>query len=269
MQEQLIHEHRSIDDVLSEKVTLGDNVRAFYKEMKTNLRLEAACIAACETGEWGTEALAYLINAPFMNELGLAGGISVGASYAIHHVYRHARARHKTPSFGDAAGYVATTESGCIIGATLTEYSLGKFATRLSQNPVSTSNIIVRGLGLIPAFGIGLVLMSAFTFRKQEIARWAGEKDVLIDLKREESLEYSLNGRKLRVRGANSGFTLKERSLPATYRADFDGENSALYVLSSNLAKTTPYGCCIQDYCEGMFKASGHELVKVEGLHAA
>jgi len=264
-----MHNHKTIEDVLNDKAEFKDNAKAFWKEIKGNVRLEAACILACEAGEWGTEILAYGIGLPFMNEIGILGGIAVGSSYALYHVYKHAQSHDGgKASLWDAAGYAATTESGCIIGATLAEYAAGKFIAT-TNNPLDLNNIIVRGTALIPAFAIGLTLMSAFTYiKKKEVGRFVSEKDVLKNIKPQENLEYLLKKNKLEIKGKKSNIVIKEKKLPKTYHDDFDKNNSSLYVLQSKICRAKPeYGHVIQEYCEELFKQAGHTLTHVTNIY--
>ena len=263
------YQHKSIEEILDEKVRFKDNRRMFYKEMKQNFKLETICILACETGEWGTEILAYAANLPLMNEVGILGGVLLGGSYALYHVYKHAKAHNaENASLWDAAGYAASTESGCIIGATLSEYSAGKFVAT-TNNPIALNNVIVRGAALLPAFGIGLCLMSAFTYnKKKEIARWVGDKGILPDVKPKNGLEYQLEGNKLEINGENSNMIIREKKLPRTHRKDHDMEKESLFTLQSKLARAKPeYAGIMTGYCEKLLTKEGHSLTPVSNIY--
>lgn len=265
-----MHGHKGIEEILDEKVTLKDSSKTFYKEMKHNLKLEAVCILSCEAGEWATEILAFLARTPFQNELGILGGISVGGSYALYHVYKHAKEHNtKNASLIDAAGYAATTESGCIVGATLSEYAAGKFITT-TNNPLALDNAIIRASALVPAFAIGLVLMSAFTYaKKKEVGRWIGEKGALKKILPKDNLDYKLSNDTLEVKGKRSGFSIKEKNLPATYCHSFDKEKNSLYLLSSKIARTKPeYSHVLEEYCEELFKEAGYALTPVSNIYS-
>lgn len=260
-------EHRTIEEILNEKITLEDNARAFYKEMKQNFKLETICILTCEAGEWLTEIGAYLSGITFQNEIGILGGITAGGSYALYHVYKHAKKHNaKNVSLIDAAGYAASTESGCVIGATMSEYTAGKFIAT-NNNPLTLNSAIIRGGALVPAFAIGLVLMSAFTYaKKKELARGVAKKGALEKLK--PSLEYELDENKLEIKGKNSLF-IKEKKLPKTYQKDFDKETGSLYIFQSKIIRAKPeYGHEIQEYCEEMFKESGYDLTFVDNIYS-
>lgn len=259
---------KTIEEILNEEIKLKDNSKIFYKEMKQNLKLEAICILTCEAGEWVTEIIMYLGGVAWQNEIGILGGIAAGGSYALYHVYKHAKKHNaKNVSLGDAAAYAASTESGCVIGATLSEYSAGKFITT-TNNPLDLNNAIIRGGSLVPAFAIGLVLMSAFTYsKKKEIARWIGKKGALEKIK--PDLEHSLEKNKLEIRGKNSNMAIKEKKLPKIYQNDFSKENNSLYILQSKIARAKPEYChVLEDYCEELFKKAGYELTEVENIYS-
>lgn len=262
--------HKTIEDVLNEEVKFKDSSKMFYKEMKQNFKLEALCILTCEAGEWLTEIIAFSAGATYQNEVGILGGIAAGGSYALYHVYKHAKKHNsKNVSFADAAGYAASTESGCVIGATLSEYAAGKFMTA-TNNPVTLNSAIIRGCTLIPAFAIGLVLMSAFTYaKKTEVARGVGKKGALRSIKPLPSLECKLKKNKLKVKGKNSNFLIKEKKLPKTYQNDFNKETDSLYIIKSRIARSKPEcGHVIQEYCKGLFKEAGHDLEFVDNIYS-
>ena len=259
--------HKTIEEILNEEIKLRDSSRVFYKEMKQNLKLETVCILTCEAGEWGTEILTYLAGVPFQNEIGILGGVMAGGSYALYHVYKHAKKHNaKNVSIIDAAGYAASTESGCVIGATMSEYAAGKFIAT-TNNPLTLNSAIVRGGALVPAFAIGLFLMSAFTYnKKKEVARGIAEKGALEKIK--PSFEHELNKSKLEIKGKSSLF-IKERKLPKTYQKDFKKETDSLYVFQSKIARAKPeYGHEIHEYCEDLFKEAGHNLTLVENIYS-
>ncbi|MBU4502456.1 MAG: hypothetical protein KKA79_07705 [Nanoarchaeota archaeon] len=265
-----MHSHKTIEDVLNEDIQFGDKAKALWKEMKTNVKLEAACILACEFGEWGTEILAYGIGLPFMNEIGILGGVALGGGYALYHVYQHAKAHNEgVPSLLDAAAYAGSTESGCIIGATLAEYSAGKFVATVN-NPLALSNILVRGAALIPAFGIGLTLMSSFTYtKKKEVVRWVSEKDAIKNIKAEGNLEHKLNKNKLEIKGQNSNMIIKEKGLPRTYHNDYDKDKNSLYLIQSKIARAKPdYGQIVQDHAEHLFEEAGYSINPVFNIYS-
>lgn len=259
---------KTIEEILDEEVKLKDNFRMFYKEMKQNLKLETVCILACEAGEWATEIATYLGGIAFQNEIGILGGITAGGSYALYHVYKHAK-KHNTKNVAltDAAAYAASTESGCIIGATLSEYSAGKFIAT-TNNPLTFNNAMIRGVALAPAFAIGLVLMSAFTYnKKKETARYVTKKGALEKIK--PGLEHHLNKNKLEIKGRNNSITIKETNLPKTYQKDFNKEIDSLYTLQSKIVRAKPeYSHEIEEYCEELFKKAGYDLIPVENIYS-
>jgi len=260
-------EHKTIEEILNEEIRLRDSSRAFYKEMKQNLKLEAVCILTCEAGEWVTEILTYLAGMPFQNEIGILGGITAGGSYALYHVYKHAKKHNsRNVSFIDAAGYAASTESGCIIGATMSEYAAGKFIAT-TNNPLTLNSAIVRGGALIPAFAVGLVLMSVFTYnKKKEVARGVAEKGALDKIK--PDLEHRLKRNKLEIIGKNSLF-IKEKNLQKTYQGNFNKETDSLYVFQSKIVRAKPgYGNGLQEYCEELFKEVGYNLTFVDNIYS-
>lgn len=260
--------YKTIEEILNEKISLKDNSKAFCKEMKKNLELEAVCILSCEAGEWLTEVGAFLAGLSFQNEVGILGGVTAGASYALYHVYNHAK-KHSSEraSLIDAASYVASTESGCVIGATMSEYAAGKFIA-ITNNPLTWNNAAVRALTLVPAFGIGLLLMSAFTYIKgKETFRGVSNKGILPELK--PNLEYELRGNKLKIKGKNSSLLIKEKRLPATYQEEFDENKYSLYSMLSKTARVRPeYGHVIEEYCEDLFHNAGYELNIMSNIYS-
>lgn len=261
-------EHKTIEEILDEKITFKDSYNAFYREMKHNLKLEAICILTCEAGEWLTEIGAFLAGCSLQNEIGIIGGVSAGASYALYHVYKHAKKHgEENASLVDAAWYAGSTESGCVIGATLSEYTAGKFIVS-SNNPLTLNNAAIRAATLIPAFGIGLVLMSAFTYKKRrECSMGVSEKKVLEKLK--PSLEYKLDKNKLEIIGQGSSLVIKEKNLPKTYQNSFDKTKHSLYVINSDIVRAKPeYGHEVGEYCEELFQQAGHKLELFDNIYS-
>ncbi len=261
-------EHKTLEEILDEKISLKDSSRAYYREMKKNLKLEAACILACEAGEWLTEIGAFLAGLSFYNEIGILGGITAGASYSMYHVYKHAKKHNSgNASLVDAAAYFVSTESGCVIGATMSEYAAGKFIAA-TNNPLTWNNAMVRALTLAPAFGIGLVLMSAFTYVKgKETVRGVSKKGILQELK--PNMEYEPNSNKLEIKGKGSSLLIKEKKLPATYRKEFDKNKYSVYSMQSNIARVNPeYSHVVEEYCEDLFQKAGYELTIVNNVYS-
>jgi hypothetical protein len=261
-------EHKTIEEILDEKISFKDNYNAFYREMKRNLKLETICILSCETGEWLTEIGAFLAGCSFQNEIGILGGVSAGASYALYHVYKHAKKHGKEKaSFIDAAWYAGSTESGCVIGATLAEYSAGKFIVS-SNNPLTLGNAAIRAATLVPAFGIGLVLMSTFTYwKRRECSRGISEKKVLENLK--PSLEYKIDKDKLEILGKGSSLIINEKNLPKTYQNSFDKTKYSLYAVDSDIVRAKPEYCHeVDEYCEELFQQAGHKLELVDNIYS-
>lgn len=261
-------QHKTIEEILDEKISFRDNYKAFFREMKRNLKLEAICILSCEAGEWLTEIGAFLAGCSFQNEIGIIGGVSAGASYALYHVYKHAKQHGKEKaSLIDAAWYAGSTESGCVIGATLAEYSAGKFIVS-SNNPLTLNNAVIRAATLIPAFGIGLVLMSSFTYLKsKECFRGISDKGALEKLK--PSLEYSLNKDELEIIGKGSTLVIKEKKIPKTYQKSFDKNEHSLYTINSGIVRAKPeYGHEFEEYCEKLFQQSGYKLEFVDNIYS-
>jgi len=208
--------------------------------------------------EWATEIGAYLSKLPLQNEIGIIGGIAAGFSYAMYHIYKDARKHHARASFSDATLYAASTESGCVISATLAEYISGKIIST-AHNPLAQSNIPLRLGSLVPSFGLGLLVMSAFTYaKKKEVCRFISEKDTLHKLQTEGRLEVRYYGKHMKVRGNASGFMLTEKRHPKVYHNEFDAKNFSLYVISSRLARAKPaYAGELEEYVFSMFKNAG------------
>ena len=141
----------------------------YIRECKTNLVLETKCILACEIGEFFVETGAYFTSLPHINEIGAIGGTAAGFWYAIDHILKHGKKHKKNASVADAAGYAASTEFGCVASATVTEYIAGKFSS-IPNNPLSIPNMGMRVGSLPAALILGLIVMSGFTYRKQNEA---------------------------------------------------------------------------------------------------
>ena len=241
---------------LSEEVTAKDVRKALLRECKTNARLEALCIAACEIGEYSTEALAYhnLPEGTPTNELGLLGGIITGSLYAFYHVFKHAKKQNKQASKLDAMAYATATELGCVIGATGVEYIAGKIAATMesiSNNPLDTANIAIRVAALPIAFATGLGIMSGFTFyRKSKGAEIIANKSALAqvylvaatDFPRKSILSVQQEGDSLYLDVVDKGtITVEENDLSRSYRSLFDPSSFSQYSVTSPLFRTKPF----------------------------
>lgn len=184
----------------------------------------------------------------------------------MYHAYKHAKSHGGNASLIDAAWYAGSTESGCVIGATFSEYSAGKFFTA-SNNPLTLDNAVIRGAALVPAFGVGLVIMSAFTYAKnKECARGVSEKGILEKLK--PSLDYKIHKNKLEIIGEGSSLIIKEEKLPKTYQKSFDKNKYSLYNVKSDIVRAKPEYCHeVEEYCGNLFKEAGYELNLMENIY--
>mgnify|MGYP007026218199 CR=1 FL=1 len=171
-----------IVEILNQKHSTNDKVKGYFKECKSNVRIEGVCIAMCELGELLSESLAYSASLPNTNELGLLGGILLGGSYALRESFKKGKANNANASIIDAAAYTASTESGCVIGATSSEYLIGKLLTA-SNNPLQGTNLAIRAGGLPVAFGVGLAIVSGFTYsKKSETCQLISKKGALLSI---------------------------------------------------------------------------------------
>lgn len=217
---------------------------ALWSECRKNAVPEAVCISVCEGGEFASELAAYGLGLPFMNEIGLAGGLLLGGAYAVSHVYRHAREHHAHASLTEAAAYAASTESGCVISAAGAEYVAGKTFTS-GMNPLTPENLAIRGASLPVAFGIGLLVMSAFTyFKRDEAARFIARKGRLQETGEILNRHLEPHGvrvlsaaGKIELKGSRHSAVLEETKLPRTYQKDFSSEEYALLKIASPVAR--------------------------------
>ena len=232
----------SILKILEEKHSKKEKLKGYLKECKSNVRIEGVCIAMCELGELFSEYIAYSASLPNTNELGLLGGIMLGGSYALRESFKKGRSHNPNASIIDAAAYTASTESGCVIGATSSEYLIGKLLTA-SNNPLQGANLAIRAGGLPVAFAIGLGIVSGFTYAKRsETCQLISKKGSLIPLYHSWNKDSNchLNINSLKITGKNNNLEIKEKSIPKTYRENFNSFTHSLYVAKSPLARYNP-----------------------------
>ena len=226
-------------ELLAVSYSSGDKVRGYLDECRSNVRLEGVCIVMCEMGELFSEVIAYNASMPHMNEFGLLGGILFGGGYALHHTFKHGKAHNPNASVMDAGIYALSTESGCVIGATSSEYLIGKFLTT-SNNPFNATNLAIRTGGLPVAFIVGLGMVSGFTYvKKNESCQLISDKGSLSELyKRWEKVgSCELDNNKLLVKGQSSNLKIKEVPIPRTYQQEFNPVKNSLYKVTSPIAR--------------------------------
>lgn len=232
---------------LDAKITFREKASAFGRECKDNALFEVVCIMACEIGELGGEVFAYNSSAEFlrdnMNEFGLFTGITLGGTYALAHVWNHAKKHSKNPSLIDAASYAGATESSCVVAATGTEYSAGKFIGT-ALNPFTGINLAIRLAALPVAFLIGTAAMSSLTFRKKsEAFRFISERDALRDVAEileDKDCSIYANYHSMKINGKDSYVKISERKLPRSYRDGFNPDNHSLYLVTSPAIRYLP-----------------------------
>ncbi|MGV8142032.1 MAG: hypothetical protein ACP5NS_00150 [Candidatus Pacearchaeota archaeon] len=247
-----------------------DKKDAFFRECRRNLGLETACIAACEIGEFGSELVAYSKGLEDINTPGLFGGITLGLIYSLGHVYRHGKEHSGKTSLREALSYALSTEAGCVVSATAVEYFLG-LAT--SRDPLSTTNLMIRGAGLIPAFALGLAVMSASTyFHNNEATRFLAKhkalpevRDRLLDSRVKEVVLNS--DRKLRINGSESSLVVSERKVPKSISSGDGDLQKSLYVVRSPVCRyDSEARVIIAENMEQSFRDSGIDISRVHNV---
>ena len=232
----------SILKVLEEDHSKKEKLKGYLKECKSNVRIEGVCIAMCELGELLSESLAYSASLPNTNEIGLLGGILLGGSYALRESFKKGKANNANASIIDAAAYTASTESGCVIGATSSEYLIGKLLTA-SNNPLQGTNLAIRVGGLPVAFAVGLGIVSGFTYaKKSETCQLISKRGSLLPLYhlwRNDS-DCNLSNGILKLNGENNKLEIKEKDIPKTYREKFNPFTDSLYITKSPVSRYNP-----------------------------
>ncbi|MBW2985656.1 hypothetical protein KY313_03320 [Candidatus Woesearchaeota archaeon] len=231
-----------IVEILNQKHSTNDKVKGYFKECKSNVRIEGVCIAMCELGELLSESLAYSASLPNTNELGLLGGILLGGSYALRESFKKGKANNANASIIDAAAYTASTESGCVIGATSSEYLIGKLLTA-SNNPLQGTNLAIRAGGLPVAFGVGLAIVSGFTYsKKSETCQLISKKGALLSIYNSwrDEVDCNLSNSILLLKGGQNNLEIKEKDIPKTYRNKFNPFTDSLYISSSPVSRYDP-----------------------------
>lgn len=232
----------SILKVLEEKHSKKEKLKGYLKECKSNVRLEGVCIAMCEFGEFFSESFAYSASLPNMNEIGLIGGIMLGGSYALNESFKKGKSHNTNASIIDAAAYTASTESGCVIGATSSEYLISKFLTT-SNNPFQGTNLAIRAGGLPVAFGVGLAIVSSFTYsKKSETCQLISKRGSLLSLYHlwKNNSDCNLSNGILKLNGKNNKLEIKEKDIPKTYREKFNPFTDSLYIAKSPVSRYNP-----------------------------
>lgn len=243
---------------------------SFFRECRKNRGLEAACIAACEIGEFGSELVAYSQGLDDINTPGLVGGITLGLIYSLGHVYRHGKEHSGKTSLREALSYALSTEAGCVVSATAVEYFLG-LAT--SRDPLSTTNLMIRGAGLIPAFALGLAVMSASTyFHNNEATRFLARRKALPEV-RDRLLDSGVEGvflnseRKLRIKGSESSVVVSERKVPKSVSSGEQDLQNSLYLVRSPVCRyDSEARVIIAKNIEQSFRDSGIDISRVHNV---
>ena len=258
----------TIVEFLNHPYSSKDKGRAFWEECKKNLRLEAWCIGACEVGEFGSELLAYGNGWSDINTPGLVGGVTLGLLYSLGHTYKHGRKHSKNVSLVDAFKYALSAESACVVSATGVEYVLGLATV---QNPLSGINLMIRGLGLVPAFGLGLTAMSALTYlHNNEAGRFLTEENALPEVydyltNMDENLPLLPSDRRLEIQGTQSFLSVSERSVPRSLRDDSTGKS--LYLVKSPVCRYRPESRAVMREAVGnLFRDSGFVVEPVQNI---
>lgn len=160
--------------------------------------------------------------------------------YSLLHVLRHARKHSESVDVCEALGYALSTESACVASATGVEYLFGLVS---KQTPFSPIGLAIRGIGLIPAFALGLVAMSGLSyFHNKEAGRFLADSNslgfVFDYLGRQEPTKdegVTLNGNKLKI-ASGSSLTITEKEVPRSLRP-LSNEGDSLYVVTSPVCR--------------------------------
>lgn len=293
--------HVDIEDLIAPMATLlneqelasfGNSRKALWELFRKNAKLEALCIAACEGGEVAAQVLLYEFGLQHWNELALPGGFAAGLTYAASHIYKHAKAYGIKPNWVDALRYALTTESGCVVGATTTEWLAGNLSG--AQTPYEPEALIYSGAALPIAFLVGLSAMSISSFvRKNVFDQLIVEKDEVPDQLtmhesslREAGLQLNINkrGNRIGISGTSSTFKIKLDGVPRHLRQQHDPRENQRATLKHPLARTNgevvdslraffdemvPSGFRIENPYECGGHEHGHSKVEADHSHHA
>ena len=242
--------------ILSTKVFFHEKAKVFGKELLNNAPLEGPCILICEIGDVLTTGLSVVsgVASSFIsNALGGFGGVGFGGSYAKWHIKRDAESHGAIPSGMEIFKAVASTESGCILGATFATSALGYF-TSVNYDVFSPEGLVIRAVGLIPAFVVGDIAMSALSLaKKSEAGRFVAGRKQIPDL-RERLYEDARNlfgnkcdtpsikrkDGKIVLRLKNNSLRISEKTLPELYHDRFNPDENGLYTVNSPLVRYVP-----------------------------
>lgn len=249
--------------------TIQEKVTSYLDECRKNVKFEAVCIAVCELGETSAEFTAWNADLPFMNELGLLGGLAIGSLYAFSHVLKHGRKHTSQASKLDALVYAATTESSCVISASGMEYLVGKAITNISNDPFNTVNLGLRIGAMVPAFVLGLAAMSGLTWLKKNEAYRCLAQENSLQRVHEVMQNYhpcEIRNSKVIMPLKKSHLIIKEKEVPRSYQNDSQSSLS-LYTASSPLAQHHPeIRSDIAAFTRGVFEEAGQIVYPVENI---
>ncbi len=200
-------------EILNKEHTVQEKVRAYRRQLVSNMVLETKCILACEVGEFVGDNISFFGALSMQNLIGWISGVATGASYAYAHVLKDARKEDCHASKKEALMYACSTEFGCVVGATSTE-ALGMQLTNVSNNPFSAESMKMRLLMLPAAWIVGLGIMSIFTYGKgSEVTRFItneGWVNPVYDHMRGSGGDVMMKNNKIRVRGRKSVLVIGE-----------------------------------------------------------
>lgn len=218
------------------------------QEMLKHFRPEMACILACEVGEKAGEVALYQAGVEQWNQGALPLGFAAGLSYAMVHIYQHAKAHGVKPSWSDALKQALTAESGCVVGATTTEWLAGTLAN--TNTPYEAQSLLYSALGLPVAFAVGLSAMSITALVRKDIFARAvvGKNEVPDGLKECESdlsqLDLTLNingkGNRMFITGRRSSLKIQTGPVPDHLKAEYPPAAHELALLRHPLARRGP-----------------------------
>ncbi len=255
---------------LNKVYSRADKRNAFLEECKKNAGLEALCIGACEAGELGSESLAYYgLGLQDYNTPGLIGGVAIGLFYSILHTYKHARRHSQNVSVRDAVAPALAAESACILSATGVEYTIG---LGLAQPPLTPQSLLFRGIGLLPAFALGLVAMSALThYYNREATRFLAKSHALSAVHSYASQlpgigETSVCVRQLTVKGTQSSLIIREQPVPPFLRNIASTDASLYRSLASAVRCDSFAKKVLKETSHALFRDAGFAVTPVENI---
>lgn len=241
----MMHVDNYVKDAWDVNTSLGKNlgkyVKAGSKEAGRHKFVEAGCVLTCAVGDGF--ATYFTEN----NFLGYLGGIILGGTYGVGHVYIESIRDEIKARFGDVIKAAGTAEFGCALSATLVPLFIAT-VSGANFDPSSLKDILTLEAISYPfALPVGLAAMSGLSLmNKDEAGGLITNRGVIYDvadaLKDVYRIVDNRNERgvatpAVTAHGNNSRVTITEENLSGFYKDKFDSDNSSLYRVFSPAAR--------------------------------